>query len=74
MQYIYDHPELLAIIWPILTGLLSLAYRAIVTRFPVLAGVAVFLCAAGLDLPGTLKMIKKALTKPAPEPPKVDPQ
>lgn len=65
LQYLYDHPELVAVIWPVLTGLLSLVYRALSTRYPVVVEV---LRASGLDLPGVLRALRAAASRP-PAPP-----
>lgn len=66
MQYIYDHPEAVAIIWPILTGILSLAFGALGKRFPVIVAV---LRASGLDLPALGAAVRKRLAPPPPPPP-----
>ena len=69
MQYIYDHPEAVAIIWPIITGLLSLAFGALSKRFPVVVAI---LRASGLDLPALGRAIRKRL-EPPPAPPPAPP-
>ena len=65
------HPELAAVIvtsvvWPLLTGLLSLGYHALEERYPVAVA---YLRAAGLDLPRTLAAIRAAWPKRLPPPP-----
>jgi hypothetical protein len=65
------HPELAAVlvtsvVWPLLTGLLSLGYHALEDRYPVAVA---YLRAAGLDLPRTLAAIRAAWPKRLPPPP-----
>lgn len=54
------------IVWPIITGLLSLGYARMEQRFPVAVA---YLRAAGLDLPRTLDAIRAAWPKRLPPPP-----
>lgn len=58
IEYFHAHPEMLAVVWPIVTALLSLVQGAIRARFP---RVAAFLSAAGLDLVA----LARAAQKPA---------
>lgn len=69
LQYLYDHPELIAVIWPVLTALLSLVHGALARRYPALVEV---LRASGLDLPGVLRALRAVLTKPTPPAPAAD--
>lgn len=63
IDYFHAHPEMLAVVWPIVTALLSLVQGAIRARYP---RVAAFLSAAGLDLVALAKAAKKpaALDEP----------
>lgn len=65
MQYIYDHPETVAIIWPVLTGLLSFAFGALSRRYPIVTAI---LRASGLDLPALGRALRKRM-EPPPAPP-----
>lgn len=69
LEYIYDHPELIAVVWPILTALLSLVHGVLARRYPVVVAV---LRASGLDLPGVARALRAAVTRPA-APPAVPP-
>lgn len=66
MQYIYDHPEMVAIIWPIFTGLLSFAFRSLGKRWPFLVAI---LAASGLDLPALGAALRKRLEAPTKDEP-----
>lgn len=66
-----SHPELAAVlvtsvVWPMITGLLSLGYHKAEDRFPVAIA---YLRAAGLDLPRALVAIRAAWPKRLPPPP-----
>lgn len=65
------YPQLAAlvvtvVVWPTITGLLSLAYSRLEARYPVLVAT---LRASGLDLPRTLEAIRAAWPKRLPKPP-----
>ena len=62
IDYFHAHPEMLAVVWPIVTALLSLVQGAIRARYP---RVAAFLSAAGLDLVALAKAAKKPAALPA---------
>ena len=69
--FVDTHPELAAVlvtsvVWPAITGLLSLGYHRLEVRYPTAVA---YLRAAGLDLPRTLSAIRAAWPKRLPPPP-----